>query len=409
MLTYTIRLNVMGEQEDIINELSLVRNTLYNKLIDIQENEYKTNGKTLNNYGLDAYITEIRKDSFFSKLNSRACQCTSKGIYSAYLSFFELIKKDKTARPPRKIENVNEFKTITYNQSGWSFKPNNIVIINKIKLSYSSHLKDIDKMNIKEVRLKKINGKYLLDICIDDTIEYKDVATVNNKVMAIDLGLKTLGTCVDNKGNVVVIKNKAKKINKYYFKQIAKVQQKMASKKKKSKKYNKLKSVVSKLYSKKNSQIKHALHTQSKQLLSMNYRTIVVGDLSIKKLMSDDKSKYTNISKSFAMSNIAMFVQMLSYKAHRFNTEVVKINEQYTTQTNCLTGKIFKEKVELSQREVKLNEEIIIDRDLNASINILKRYFNNTIAPMTEPLDVSSVIRNFNIMNKSSFVNYNYI
>lgn len=141
----------------------------------------------------------------------------------------------------------------------------------------------------------------------------------------------------------------------------------------------------------------------------MNYRTVVVGDLSIKKLMSEDKSRYTKISKSFGMSNISMFVDMLKYKAIKYNTEIVKINEQYTTQTNCLTGKIFKDKIELSQREVQLNEDIIIDRDLNASINILKRYFNNTLAPMTEPLDIPSVIHNHNIMNKSSFINYNYL
>ena len=67
-----------------------------------------------------------------------------------------------------------------------------------------------------------------------------------------------------------------------------------------------------------------------------------------------------------------------------------------------LTGKHFDNKIELSERTVKLNDNIEIDRDLNSAINILNRYFNNHLASMTEPLDITSVIQNFNILNKTS-------
>jgi IS605 OrfB family transposase len=134
----------------------------------------------------------------------------------------------------------------------------------------------------------------------------------------------------------------------------------------------------------------------------MNYKTIVIGDLSVKKLMESDKSKYSKISKSFGMSNINMFVGFLIYKSHMHQTDIVKINEAYTTQTNCLTGKQFSPKIELKDRTVKLNDDIEIDRDLNASINILERYFNNHLAVMTQPLDKSSVIQKFNLLNKPS-------
>lgn len=403
MKTYNIRLFPDKNQVTQLLELSAIRNDLWNTLIDIEQNEYEINKKIVHNYELDKRITELRKNTNISKLNSKACQRISKEIYSSYQSFFKLIQKDKTARPPRKMENTESFHTIVFNQSGWIVNSNEIITINKIKFKYKSYL-DITKLDIKEIRIKFINNKWICDICVNDNIIYDDIIQKDNKVLAIDLGLKTLGTCVDNKGNVIVIKNKSKKISKYYLKQISKIQSKLSKTTKGSKRNKKLKSKVNELYNKKNKQVKQTLHTQSKELLSMNYKSIVIGDLSVKKLMELDKNKYSKVSKSFHQSNISMFVDMLKYKSYTFKTDIIKINEAYTTQLNCLTGKQFKDKITLSDRTVKLSNDIEIDRDLNASINILERYFNNHLAVMTQPLDKSSVIHRFNLMNKSSLI-----
>jgi len=401
MKTYNIRLFPDINQVTELLELSSIRNNLWNTLIDIEELEYKTNKKIVHNYELDKRITELRKQSDLSKLNSKACQRISKEIYSSYQSFFRLIQKDKTARPPRKMEDTTKFHTIVFNQSGWIINSNNEITINKIKFKYKSHL-DIINLDIKELRIKFVNNKWLCDICVNENIIYDDIIKQDNKVLAIDLGLKTLGTCVDNKGNVIIIKNKSKQISKYYLKQIGKVQNKLSKTVKGSKRNIKLKDKVRELYNKKNKQVKQTLHTQSKELLGMNYKCIVIGDLSVKTLMSNGNGKYNGLNKSFHQSNIAMFVDMLKYKSYSHKTDIIKINESYTTQLNCLTGKQFKNKITLNDRIVKLNDDIEIDRDLNASINILERYFNNHIAAMTQPLDKSSVIHRFNLMNKSS-------
>lgn len=400
MKTYTIRLFPNKKQIDELNELSSLRNQLWNILINKENESYELNKKIRHNYDLDKDITLLRKETNIGKLNSKSCQRISKEIYSSYQSFFELIKKDKTAKPPRKIENINNYHTIIYNQSGWVVNSENEITINKIKLNYKSHL-NLTKLKIKELRVKYINKKWLCDICIEDTIIYDNIISQENKILAIDLGLKRLGTGIDNKGNEIILENKSKKISKYYLKQIGKVQQKLSKKIKNSKKYNKLKKTINLLYNKKNKQIKQTLHTQSKKLLSMNYKTIVIGDLSVKKLMESEKNKYSKISKSFGMSNINMFITLLTQKSYYFKTDIVKINEQYTTQTNSLTGKQFKDKINLSDRTVKLNDDIEIDRDLNSAINILQRYFNNHLASMTKPLAITNVIHKFNLMNKS--------
>ena len=401
--TYTIRLFPSKEQEQQLRNLSLARNTLYNILIDIEQQTYKTIGKIKTEYDLDKDITALRKQTPLLRcLNSKASQRVAKEIYSSYKSFFNLVKKDNTAKPPQKLQDVNCFHTIVYNQTGWKFIDNETLKINGIVANYKG-IPGVDypKQTIKEAKLKYRDGKYLLDLSVENYVQEKEELTQENKVLAIDLGIKNLCNGVDNTGNVVTIPNKAKKINTYFRKQISKVQSKMDKCAKGSNRHEKLKNIKKKLYKRKDAQIKQTLHIQSKKLANMNYKTIVVGDLSVKKLMEKGSNKLIKISRSFSESAIATFMEFLKYKCQNNNTELETINEKWTTQQNCLTGKLFKNKVELSDRVIHLSDSIVIDRDLNAAINILKRYEQNHLALLTAPLDVSSVVNRYNLLTNT--------
>ena len=120
----------------------------------------------------------------------------------------------------------------------------------------------------------------------------------------------------------------------------------------------------------------------------MNYHTVILGDLSVKELMSKEgvNANKVGIRKSFQQSAIDTFRSYLTYKCAG-NTEVIEIDERDTTQTNCLTGKRFPQKVELKDREVKLTDTITIDRDLNSSVNLLRRWESYHLAALTPPLD----------------------
>lgn len=401
--TYTIRLFPNKEQEQQLKNLSLARNTLYNILIDIEQQTYKTTGKIKTEYDLDKDITTLRKQTpLLLYLNSKASQRVAKEVYSSYKSFFNLVKKDKTAKPPQKLQDVNHFHTVVYNQTGWKFIDDETLKINGIAVNYKGVPGvDYPKQKIKEVKLKYRNGKYLLDLGVENYVQEKEELTQENKVLAIDLGIKNLCNGVDNIGNVITIPNKAKKINAYFRKQISKVQSRMDKCTKGSNRHEKLKKVKKKLYKRKDAQIKQTLHIQSKKLVNMNYKTIVVGDLNVKKLMEKGSNKLTKTSRSFSESAIATFMEFLAYKCQNSNTELETINEKWTTQQNCLTGKLFKDKVELSDRVVQLSDSIVIDRDLNAAINILKRYEQNHLALLTVPLDVSNVVNRYNLLTNA--------
>ena len=401
--TYTIRLLTSKEQEQQLQNLSLARNTLYNALIDIEIQTYNETKKVKTEFDLDKDITVLRKEfPSITQLNSKASQRVAKEIYSSYKSFFNLVKKDKTVRPPHKVEDINKFHTIAYNQTGWKFLSDTKIKLNGITLEYRGMPSvDYTTLSVKEVKLKFANGKYLLDLSTENTVAEPSKIEADNKVLAIDLGIKNLVNGIDNDGRWITLPNKAKKINEYFRKQISSVQSRMDKCTKGSKRYNRLRKVKKRLYKRKSAQTKQALHIQSKKLANMNYKTIVVGDLTVKKLMGKGSNKFAKTSRSFAETSIAAFMEFLTYKCQARNTEVETIGEQWTTQQNCLTGKLFKEKVELSDRTVRLNDSIEIDRDLNAAINILKRYEQNHLALLTAPLDISSVVNKYNLLTNT--------
>lgn len=400
MKTYQIRIFPTKVQEQELLNLSQIRNDIWNTFADLQQQRIESGLNILTNFDLHKLITTTKLTNNWGVLNSKASQRVATELFKSYQSYFVLRKKDKTAKAPNKITNTN-FHTLVYNQSGWVFK-NNVVTINKISFEYKTNIVDIEKKNIKEIRIKFKNDKWLVDIVIEEPKNFNSSITVQNKVLALDLGLKHLATGVDTNGKVITVPNRAKKIGRYFTNKIKTLKSKQSKCTKYSKRYTALNKVKSKLYSKKNAQIKQTLHIQSKKLVNMNYKTIVVGDLQIKKLMQLDRNKKSKVSKSFGLSNIAMFIDMLTYKSVVLNQSVEKIDESNTTQLNCLTGKLFDNKVTLSDREVQLSDTIIIDRDLNSAINILSRWQNKQLAPLIEPLDLSNVLNKFNLFIQES-------
>ena len=398
--TYSVRLFPTRLQIGKLEELSKTRNLLWNEIMAIEEKAFEEK-HLIGEFDLNNMLPALKEEHpEYKTLNSKACQRICKEVYSSYRSFFRLVKKNKTAKPPRKVEDVEQFHTIAFNQSGWKFIDGNIVRLNGITLQYKG-MDDVDftTLNVKEVRLKKKNDKYMLDMMHEKQIEEPKEIKTENKVLAIDLGLKELVTGVDNLGKVIVLKNKAARIDKYFAKEIGKVKSKLSKKQRNSRSWSKLNKTKKRLYRRKNAQVRDTLHIQSRRLADMNYKTIVVGDLSVKKLMSKEgnNKEKKNVRKSFQETSIGRFMEFLTYKCLARHNEVITLSERWTTQTNCLTGKLFKEKVGLSDREVWLNETVCIDRDLNAAINIMRRYEQCHIALMTTPLDVSNVVARHNL------------
>ena len=114
--TYNVRLFPTAQEKEQFQQLSLTRNMLWNELVDIEQRAFD-NHSFISEFDLNNRLPELKQRfPHFKALNSKACQRIAKEVYSSYRSFFNLVKKDKTAKPPQKEEDVNEYQTVVFNQ-----------------------------------------------------------------------------------------------------------------------------------------------------------------------------------------------------------------------------------------------------------------------------------------------------
>ena len=100
--------------------------------------------------------------------------------------------------------------------------------------------------------------------------------------------------------------------------------------------------------------------------------TIIVGDIKTKKLPKSKKSSRGLNKATQNQGTLSRFKTFLAYKSKSAGIDFHLVNEAYTSQLNCLTGKRDFSS-DLSIREVEIQEGVKIDRDLNAATNIAAR------------------------------------
>jgi putative transposase len=164
-------------------------------------------------------------------------------------------------------------------------------------------------------------------------------------------------------------------------------QQKLSRKKRGSKRRKKAAKQVGKLHRKVSNQRKDFLHKQSRALVN-TYDTLVFEDIAPSNLSKRPKPKQdeetreylpngasakAGLNKSIQDAGWGLFVQMCVYKAACAERYVLFVNPRDTSQvcSSCLKKGPHKD---LSERvHICPHCGVVLDRDLNAALNILRR------------------------------------
>ena len=177
----------------------------------------------------------------------------------------------------------------------------------------------------------------------------------------IDLGLDSFIAISDG------TKMEKSKFMQQKRKKIAKWQKIVARRNKGSKRRERAKARLQKTYEYSTNQSDDYLHKLSDNLVNSGYTSFAVEDLHIQNMV-----KNHNLAQSIYNASWNRFIQMLSYKAESAGMKVIKVDARNTSKECSSCGNI---------REMPLSERTYIcsrcgmrlDRDINASINILKR------------------------------------
>lgn len=367
MLSKKVKIKLNYEQELKLNTLSNEHRLLYNFLLG-EVKKSNLDFRTINeNYKLFRELNNLT-------INSKSSQNTSIGLINNIKSFLSLRKKDKTSKFPYKFKSWRYFCSfmLDYNKGCGGFK----IVGNKLELNLNSiknkliidlpgYVNDINNENIKTITFKKEDGNYYISFVYQES----KTKVSGDGYLSLDLGYSKLLTGVSNSENIYVNNLKQVKLQRY----VEDIQSKKDKLKKGSRKYNKLNKTFKRKKRKLYNKQKDFQHKVSKKVVDFcienNIGKLIVGDINVKKIIKEENKKINGLSKS--TSSIGRFKEFLEYKSKNLGIEFILVNESYTSKINCLTG-LMEFDSDLKNREF-VYEDLIIDRDLNSSINILTK------------------------------------
>jgi putative transposase len=194
-------------------------------------------------------------------------------------------------------------------------------------------------------------------------------------VVAFDLGVKTLATGVNEQGKFYHVGGF--KDARWYNKQLDKIRSKRDKCKKKSRRYKHLSKVYKRVSEKKRNKQRDSLHKAS-HLMSHKLveSTVVVGDLSQRQMVMkqhQERNKHLNRAV-YNEWGLYTFTEMLKYKCRLYGKDLQFLDERNTSKLCSGCGHL--QAMPLWKRTYCCTDcGLVMDRDDNSAVNILKRYF----------------------------------
>lgn len=351
--SYKYKLNPNEEQIVLLNKHFGSIRFAYNYFLNERKKEYETNKNTINYYDNAKSLTELKKleeYSWLNEINSQSLQYSLKCLDGAYQNFFKFKKgfpKFKSKRSKNSFSVTQSVKLI-----------NGKLVIPKFKQPIDLILHRTFNGKIKSCTISKTpTNEYFVSILVET--EHNKIPKTG-KTIGIDLGLKDF--VITSEG----YKYKNNRYTKTYANLLKKAQQHLSRKTKGSNRYQKQKLKVAKLHKKiANSRLDN-LHKVSTELIK-KYDTIILEDLNVKGMIKNHK-----LSKHISDASWSKFVELLTYKAEWNDKKIVKIDRFFPSSKTCNSCGYINQNLKLDMRKWTCPScNIKLDRDLNASINIL--------------------------------------
>ena len=361
------------QKEFISKQLGCCR-FIYNKLLDYKKTQYEQNKQSVSLSQLGKYLTNLKKQDEYLFLNDVYARClnqTMMDLIKAYDNFFKQHNGYPKFKSKKDTKQSCRFPINVFNRPNYicnKIKGNRITLIKQLKnILFKCSRKDEIYLNenqkyIHSVTLTKTStNKYYLSILIDYNINQKDKL---DTVIGLDLGIK----------DFIVDSNRNRYENKHFYKnkeqKLKKLQRQLSKKQNGSNNRNKLKIKLAKVHEKIRNQRLNYLHQITSKIVNEN-QIICIEDLNVNGMMQNHK-----LAKSIQELSLFEFRRQLEYKCRWYGRQLIIIDRFYPSSKTCHNcGYIYKG-LRLSEREwVCPHCKSLIDRDYNASLNILTKGF----------------------------------
>ena len=294
---------------------------------------------------------------WLKEVDSLALANAQMNLDKAYKNFF----RDKSVGFPKfKSKKDNHKSYTTNNQNGTIYIENNRIKIPKLKsmIKIKQHREFVGLIKSCTIS-QNPSGKYYISMLVDT--ENIQLPKLDTKV-GIDLGIKEFAITSDGE-----MFSNPKWLNKSE-KRLRKLQKDLSRKQKGSNNRRKDRLKVAKLHEKISNQRKDYLHKISHYIISEN-QVIVIEDLKVSNMIKNHK-----LAKSIANVSWFEFRRQLEYKSEWYGRELIIAPSNYASSQLCSNcGNKSSQTKDLSCRTYICPVcGMIMDRDINASKNLLK-------------------------------------
>lgn len=361
-----VRLKPTKEQEQMFIKSCGVMRWAYNYGLQRKIEEYEKYKTNITDSEIRKEIQALKKTEEYKWLSDVSAKVYSEALRDldkAFKFFFKGLKNF-----PKYKSKKHKLSFYVRTESVW-FK-DGFVNMEKIgKVKYSSNIKLPQGWNIYHFSDPRVvfDGKYWY-LVFGMEVNEKQVDLNKDLSIGIDLGIKELAVCSNglrfkNINKTSKMKKLDKKINKL---------QKQLTKKYKHNKDIKTNNIAKlenriKLVYRKSKQIRlNHVHHITRQIINLKPYKIVLEDLKVMNMI-----KNRHLSKAISEQLFYEFRRQIEYKAEEYGIEVIIANRWFPSSKTCSQCGTIKHDLKLSDRVYKCEHcGLIIDRDLNASINL---------------------------------------
>lgn len=361
--TYKFRLYPNQVQKILINKTFGCTRLIYNIMLS-----KKNKNNTLTKFDLNKEIPNLYIDyPFLKEIDSMALRnvvsdlCVGFDKYYKKQGGYPKYKKKGTKDSYRTNYISSTYKGTTYSNIRINLEKRVISLpkLKEVKIRGYRNLKNIEGRII-NVTVKSEANKYYVLMCVEEDVirKHKEVSAVG-----IDIGVKNLVVTSDGEeyGN-------PKYLDKYERK-IKGLQKGLSRKEKGSNNYKKTQLKIQEIYRK----MKNARKKIIEEIVSKvtKYNDIIIAEkLKVKKMIEKNKKR---LRKEIINATFSEIIRKIEYKCKYENKIFYQVDTYYPSSQICSRcGNIDKNMKDLSKREYKCCKcNTKIDRDINASINIM--------------------------------------
>ena len=360
---YKFRLYPNDIQTELINKILGCSRYTYNHYLDKMIN----NGYTTSYNNIKDFTNTLRYEApFLQEIDNIIIHKSLYNLDDAFKRNFNQISGYPKFKSKYKRNSYNTPATYT----GSSCNIELDLKSKKLKLPQLDWIKVRGYKNIKTINGKIRNatiskeptGKYYVSILYE--MYEKIPNSTPQSIVGIDLGVKKLLTLSDG-----ITYDNNRYIDKYQ-KRIKRKQRELSRKEKGSKNYYKCKKELAILYSKLANARKYYTHKITKKITD-NYDIITCEKLTTKEMII--KGKNTKLSSKINDATFSEIIRQLLYKSKFKGKKFYQVSTYYPSSQICNRcnnqDRKYKDLTEREYNCPKCGEKI--DRDLNASINIM--------------------------------------